>query len=300
MNIIDTIDAIVNNNNLLSADLKYCFVDKNKLPYKSDNSCARVNNINDFVTLDKLINTSISIMKYAGIGISIQASNICAIDVDHCFSKSFDISTANEIAKDILNIFQKFAYCEFSFSGTGLRILFKQKLSVNYNDYYIKNEATHIEFYQPNNQSYRYVTLTGQTIYNNKINNNIDFTNIIIEFLNKYMKRPKVIKKRVINIDDNSSLDELKNKIKFHYLKNFFFQDVWFSKAPGSGKDESERDYFILSYLYENITQNKEKLKLLFESSPYFKSKDYKHIMKWKQQDFRYFNYVFSRINQKK
>ena len=86
------------------------------------------------------------------------------------------------------------------------------------------------------------------------------------------------------------------NKLRYEYLKNPIFQDLWFSIAPGSGKDESERDFQIISYIYEHITKNKTEVKEMFESSPYFKSKDAKHINKWNYDNYRYFDYIWSHL----
>ncbi len=286
----------ISNTNLIYSNLKYCFVTSNKLPVRYDGVLAKPNKIDDFVDLDILLDNDLT--TYAGVGISIQASKICAIDVDKCFLIPNDINSISEIGKDILEMFKDIAYCEFSFSGTGLRILFRMPLIENYSDkYYIKNSNKGIEYYQPSN-SYRYVTVTGNVIYDNNIDNyNI---NILYEFLNKYMKKQEIIKSVVNNIDTTSSYEQLLKKVKYKYLTDCEFQELWFSKAPGSGKDESERDFHILVYLYENITQNKEMIKKLFESSSYFKSKDNKHLNKWEYQDYRYFEYMYKQIIRRK
>ena len=41
-------------------------------------------------------------------------------------------------------------------------------------------------------------------------------------------------------------------------------------------------------------------LKQIFEASPYFKTKDSKHIFKWNYQEGRYFNYVYDMIRRTK
>ena len=153
---------------LLHSNLKYCYVTSNKLPVRVDGVLAKPNKLDDFVDLDKLVQESMTL--YAGVGISIQASNVCAIDVDKCFKVANDITSISEIGKDVLEMFKDIAYCEFSFSGTGLRILFRMPVIENYTDkYYIKNSTQGIEYYQPSS-SYRYVTITGNVIYNNDLN----------------------------------------------------------------------------------------------------------------------------------
>lgn len=293
--LIETLNDIINTDNEDLLNLKYCLVTKDKLPYRIDEILARSNHSEDFVNIQEIISNleNINIENYKGVGISIQASNICAIDVDHCFSSPFDITSGDERAQQLIDKFKDLAYIEFSFSGTGLRILFKSNLIENYSDkYYIKNKNNSIEYYQPNN-SYRYVTITGRFIYNNLIK---DINNdIIIDFLNEYMKKTIKSYDSIITTNEveTRTYEQLMKIVKYKYLKDYSFQDLWFTKAPGSGKDESERDYHLVAYLYENITQDKNLLKQIFESSEFFKTKDWKHINKWKNQNGRYFNYLY-------
>ena len=280
---------------IIKSDLRYCLVDENKHPFKIDTTPARPNVIEDFVNFETLKNSE-NIDVYAGIGISIQASNVSAIDVDKCFSIPNDINSGDERAKYFLDLFKDDAYCEFSFSGTGLRIIFKQPLIENYSDkYYIKNEKYKLEYYQPN-KSYRYVTVTGNCINDKNIDESCNLTNKIYEFLDKYMKRPVLTLKVNTEEVETRTYEELMKLVKVKYLKDIIFQNLWFNNAPGSGKDESERDYHLVVYLYQNITQDKDLLKKIFESSPFFKSKDNKHVYKWNYNNFRYFNYIYNNV----
>lgn len=300
MSALDTIDRILLTT-LATADLRYCLVTDNKRPIKIDGTPAKPNVESDFVKLDELLLCT-SIDSYAGVGISIQASNMCAIDVDHCFSVPRALASADSRAIDVLNRFDKIAYCEFSFSGKGLRVLFKQPVIENYSDkYYIKNEKFGIEFYQPT-KSFRYVTVTGNVIANNQLGYfDTDSVKTTIDFLDTYMQR--AVRKQFdvkTEADETRSFEELMRLVKITYFKNMIFQNAWFAHAPGSGKDESERDFYLISFLYENITQDKELLRQIFESSPYFKSKDLHHTYKWTNQDHRYYNYIYSTIRRQK
>lgn len=292
MNALETINTIIKEKVLLESELKYCLVDNNKIPFDVHNNRARPNHIEDFTNINTLL-TSNTLNNYKGIGISIQGSNVSAIDVDHCFSIPFNYESIDERGIDVLSMFIDLTYCEFSFSGTGLRILLKNDI-IEDEHYYIKNSNQQIEFYQPN-KSYRYVTITGRTLNHKTIN----FVNkgTLVEFMDKYLRHNLTLLKKetpIYNCSTNSTT--INAKLKFLYLKNPLFQDLWFSNAPGSGKDESERDYQIISYLYENVTQDKNTLKELFESSPYFKSKDKKHINKWEYNNFRYFEYIWNHL----
>lgn len=294
MSAVDTLYAITQTE-LLYENLKFCLVNEKKLPFTIKNTMAAVNNLADFVDFDNLL-TCENLDTYAGLGISIQASNVCAIDIDKCVSKPFDENSINLFAKEIIDIFKNIAYIEFSFSGTGIRILFRKRILSNYSEmYYIKNSKFQLEYYQPN-QSSRYVTVTGKYLYNNSLD--INFSNqILINFLNKYMKRP-VIKKEKVDVNSEIDFDTLMKKIKYHYHKYYDFQNLWFTSAPGSGKDESERDYRLVTYIYTNITQSKELIKRIFEESEFFKTKDKKHIYKWTNNNYRYFNYLYKRISE--
>ena len=162
MSAVDVLSRI-SSTHLLEADLRYCLVSDDKRPYKIDDTMAKPNQMSDFVDFESLLQHT-SLESYAGVGISIQASNIFAIDVDHCFETAFDVMSGDNRAKDLLERFADYAYCEFSFSGKGLRILFRHKVMDDYSvKYYIKNERHGIEFYQPS-RSFRYVTVTGMTI----------------------------------------------------------------------------------------------------------------------------------------
>lgn len=298
MSLIDTINNILNTN-LYQSNLKYCLVNSDKRPFKIDSTPARPNSEEDFVTIDYIIsnlNNDIN-NNFAGIGISIQANKICAIDVDHCFSIPFNIESGDQRSKDIIRRFKDFAYIEFSFSGTGLRVLFKENVIENYTDlYYIKNKNNSVEYYQPSD-SYRYVTVTGKCICNNQIKYCDESKEVLQMFLNDYMLRPVKQVEKIETIDtEDRSFEQLSKLVRGRYLKDINFQNLWFNPAPGSGKDESERDYHLVAYLYQYITQSQDLIQQLFESSPFFKTKDFKHVCKWTRQNNKYFKYLYDNI----
>ena len=292
MNAIDVIEKI-STKSIVFSNLKFCLVDAGKRPFKIDGQPARPNIVEDFVEFEQLLENE-KLNDYAGIGISIQASNICAIDIDHCFSIPNDITSADSRAEYFLNSFKDVAYCEFSFSGTGLRILFTHPNIENYSqNYYIKNETCKIEYYQPG-KSFRYVTITGNTIYDNDIRSQNDISDKVFDFLNKYMVRKQRMTAEVkTTSNETRSYEELMLIVKRLYRTNMTFQNLWFTNAPGSGKDESERDYHLVAFLFENVTQDKDLIKQIFETSNFFKTKDNHHMYKWTNNDYRYFNYVY-------
>jgi putative DNA primase/helicase len=292
MTAFNIIEAINANKFLCEAHfLRYCFVNKEKVPFQYNGTdSARPNVASDFVPLGQLDLAKAT--EFAGVGVSIQASGICAIDVDKCFRVPFDLSTADGRAQDIINIFGDKTYIEFSFSGTGLRILFRAAPISDYEKrYYIKNSRTQCEYYYPQGSN-RYVTVTGRTIIYAGINFLPEA--ILKVFLDTYMIRP--VKSTTGSAREPIQGD--RNNLLLHFLRtNKSFQDNWFDKAPGSGSNESERDFFLLKFIFENITNNQEEAKTIFEESPFFKSKDRKHIYKWTRADNRYFNYLYNVIS---
>lgn len=297
MSAVDTLINIVNNQHLSEYPFRYCLATDLKVPYTVKNKIAHPNISRDFVDLDTLIQCN-SLDKYDAIGISVQCSNICAIDVDKCFSKKFDISSGDERAKDVIQMFKDKAYIEFSYSGKGLRILFLGENIDNYSDkYYIKNTKTGCEYYQPKNSA-RYVTLTGKCIHDNSLYLLRDMT-LVYEFLEKYMKKPEIKEVKIANKNDEKSLDALMKIVRKHYNLHHEFQELWFNEEHYLINDlsqESDTDFKLLRYLYSHVTQDEELLRLVFEQSPYFKSKDLLHEKKWYNNNYRYYKYMYQHL----
>lgn len=296
MSAIDTLESIVNCE-LVNYDFRYCFVNRSKIPYKPDGFEARTDVVTDFVKLEELMESPMLTRKrIVGIGISIQASKVCAIDVDGCFAEQFNFDTIDERGREVLDLFEDVAYCEFSFSGKGMRVLFLHDLIENYADtYYIKNSKVNIEYYQPS-KSNRFVTVTGRYISNNPIQHTAGTDVALNQFLERFMVRPPKPQTQSLVADDNIDFEEAVNKTARLYITNSKFQSLWFSKAPGAGRDESERDYQIVAMLYENVTTDEDMIRQLFETSPYFQSKDEDHLRKWMNNDYRYLKYMYSHL----
>lgn len=304
MSALDCIERL-SNINLIRANNKYCLVDDNKIPYRIDDKKTSPNNKDDFFSFEELFLNK-SLEKYKSVGISVQFSEICGVDIDHCFEKINDFGSGDNRAKEIYEIFKDFSYIEFSFSGKGMRVIFKSNSINNYKiNYYVKNSNNQIEFYQPtyneeDNISYRYLTLTGNVIIDNYKNKNISSTNQtkVIEFLEKFMKRSKPLKIHSNNefYNDDRDLLTLMKKVRIMLLKDGLFQDNWFDKAPGYGSNESERDYYLVHYIFDNITKDPEKIIEIFEQSEFYKSKDFAHKNKWNRNEHIYFYQMYKNM----
>lgn len=301
MNAIDVLLNISSTKLILVDKFRYCLVGSDKVPYTINGTNAKPNTFSDFVSLEDIANAE-NLDKYAGVGISIQASGVCAIDIDHCFKIPFDFNSGDERALYVYNNFKELAYIEFSFSGTGMRVLFFQDPIENYNEkYYIKNSINNIEYYQPSGSA-RYVTVTGKAICDNDITQKIDFRNVLIDFLDKYMERPRVVIKEPKKIIEAKDKEQAMKRIRGFLWRDVNFQQLWLDREewafvrnyPGIG--ESEHDAALIGFLYENISHDRQMVKELFEESPYFKTKDAKHMIKWNRMNFRYFNFVFDNI----
>lgn len=307
MSALDCVQRLLKTNIYDDKDLRFCLVNENKNPFRLDGSRAASNRKEDFVKFEDL--STVDLTKWNGLGISIQFSNICGIDVDHCFSSALDFSSADDRAKDIYDLFKDFAYIEYSFSGKGMRVLFRAPSILDYrNKYLIKNSDKNVEYYQPfygdGGVSYRYLTITGNTICNNPIIE-IDKSSqisILNKFLNKYMKRAKIAFKSNNNlpINDDRDLEQLQKIIKHYLLVDFDFQNNWFLNAPGSNSNESERDYWVCKFIYDNITRDPKKIISLFELSPFYQSKDWYHRHKWNNNEHNYFKYIYSKLSRER
>lgn len=265
-------------------------MDANKVPYHGKDF-AHPDTASDFIPLEELdVDLAAG---YAGLGVSIQASGICAVDVDHCFSSPFVLGSADERAKDILGIFSG-CYEEFSFSGTGLRSFFLcDGIPHDYEKtYFTKNKKTGCEFYYPEGSN-RYVSITGMTINDAAIKTAPD--SAIKAYLDKYLLRQKA---KPCESENNQNEGYNPEELLKHYIRSDSgFQNNWFEKAPGSGSNESERDYFLVAFIYDHITKDKSKIKEIFESSPFFKSKDRRHMFKWEYHEGRYYNYLYECVS---
>ncbi len=295
MTAIDAIERVLNTT-LVNEDFRYCLVNSCKIPFTINNKAMRINKYDEFVSLSKLLENN-RLDSYSGIGISVQASKVCAIDIDNCVTKPFSLKHINSFGQEIIDMFKNIAYVEFSFSGTGIRILLKQESIKDYSrKYRIKNSNIGLEYYQYDMNA-RYVTVTGHYIYNNSISVAEDNRSVLIKLLDKYMLKPKRQRFRSLEeSEDTREISEILKSVKIHLFKDYNFQDLWYSHAPGSGKDESERDFFLLRYIYNNITQDRSKAKQIFEMSEFYKTKDDYHLYKWSRNNHWYYNHIFNNI----
>ena len=200
-----------------------------------------------------------------GIGLGV-FNGFSAIDIDHCVDERGNV---NSMAREIIDFCQ--SYTELSPSKTGIRIIFKSKIKIDKNIYYINNAKNHLEIYISDNTN-KFVTVTANR-YNNYEINEIDLTPI----LNKYMKRSVPLTPNVpTNYDRTVSID-----LNRALMKDDKLYDLWNNQAPGSHSNESELDMALCCKLAFYCNGDFDKIKQAFESSPYYESKDELHKNKW-------------------
>lgn len=258
----------------------YC-CHKDKVPTHG----TKPNDLHTFFSFDK----ALEIMQPdEGLGVGMWGY-LCGIDIDHCIDENGVIS---DEALAIIDYFD--SYAEASVSGTGVHILFLCKDQYkDKNTYYIKLGKKHmkeksisgmegLEFYQ-GLHDHRYLTLTGNKIHD--MNTEwVDGTKVL-SFLEKYFKRPPVVG---ISVTTTSSDAEDKAWMKWALLerKPKKLYDCWFKMPTGSGGTESEDDLIFMSELAFWSNKNPNVMRLTFEASRYYKSKDDKHLRKWARQDY--------------
>lgn len=245
---------------------------------------AKSNDPSTFVTYPILLN---NIHKYlledkkSGLGLGI-FKGFSAIDIDHCIDENGHIS---EMAEDIIS--QAKSYTEISPSGTGIRIIFKTSVKINKDEFYIQNHKLGLEIYISDNTN-KFVTITGN-IYRSDLNQIREFD--ITDILNKYMQKPD-IKKSKPDISKFNHDEVINLNLEQIFEKDSKLKELWFSKAPGSGADENQRDASLCCKLSYYLKGNVHEIERYFKMSPYYESKDELHKKKWERPD-----YVASTIN---
>ena len=237
---------------------KWCcwkYYNGTKIPFDAKTgSAAKSNDETTFCTYPELLH---SYGMYDGIGIGL-FNGFSAIDIDHCVENG----KPSSLAQDIIDYCD--SYTEISPSGKGIRIIIKTKKDFVYDKerYYIKNSDKGLEVYV-NGSTNRFVTITGNTLDVSKDIKEVD----LIPLLDKHMLR-------------DSSLSAI-------LRKDQKLNELWNSKAPGYGSNESEMDLALCSKLAYYLGYDKEQVRKQFEKSPYFKSKDEDHKKKWLREDYQ-------------
>lgn len=249
--------------------------DKGKVPYDTQTGgYAKSNDKNTFHSFQDAI---INIHKYVGFnennqmtgGLGLGIFNgFSAIDIDSC--RNPETGELTDMAQDIIEFCS--SYTEISPSKTGIRILVKTQSVIDKKNYYINNSKLGLEIYISDNTN-KFVTITGETIYPNDIREvNLDYV------LNTYMRKKPL--KVEISTDVNIDM-----RIQKALQKDKKLIKLWNMVAPGRGSNESELDLALCNKLAFYVDADYDKINQAFIHSPYFKSKDDAHKDKWLNRD---------------
>ncbi len=248
---------------------------KNKIPN------ARVDDMSTFQSFQAAF---LSLKDGEGLGIGL-FGNLCGIDIDHAVQAD---GTLSPTAQDIINYFDG-AYMEYSYSGTGVHILFFCAQQKKYQKYYVKmgekqlqakgiTDIGGLELYQGRIDN-RYLTLTGNIIPQSKTNNYTVSPDKLTAFLDKYFKRPTLTQSSTPVVCNDEEDQAWWNWAKTRRPERLF---QLASQIPtGSGGTESEDDLALCQELSFWCNKNQSLVRQAFESSYYYKHKDDKHKTKW-------------------
>ena len=248
---------------LISKGLWCCWkrTEKGKVPFDClKSTMAKSNDKNTFYSFDV---ASKYVQYYDGLGIGI-FNGFSAIDIDSCIEND----VISDMAQEIIDYCQ--SYTEISPSGTGIRIIFKanKKIDFDKNIYYINNRKIKLEIYIEGVTN-KFVTITGNTILH------CDVNTVDIEYiLNKYMKKNAIVINRNPTGVATTEIDKF-------ILKDKKLNELWNNLAPGFGANESELDLALCAKLAFYLQRDPVAIKETFERSPYYLSKDAKHLKKW-------------------
>ena len=238
--------------------------------------------------LDKLQELSFEIQQKYGLGIILNDGPYVVIDLDNCISIKNNQFILLEEAKQIIQFFPK-AYCEISPSNTGVHIIFRGTWITNCNKSkrYISESLKQgtIEIYS--GYDCRYITLTGNSIYNKLIQNSLPYYSFMSESLQKIYVMfflsnersyiPKSLPtKSLIKNSDHHLIDKylfIRNNILCSNYKKVYLDLCELNNPNDKYKSTSEADwsYFGLVFRFlSSIKNNEEKITLL----KYFFQKD--------------------------
>lgn len=270
--------------NWLVGDDKYQIfcTHKNKVPTHN----TRIDDMSTFYTYSQAIRL---MQPDEGLGIGL-FGNLCGIDIDHAVQAD---GTLSPTAQDIIDYFDG-AYMEYSYSGKGVHILFFTTQQRKYQKYYTKmgvkqltqkgiTDIEGLEFYQGRVDN-RYLTLTGNIIPQRTKNNYTVSPQKITAFLDKYFIIPVQPKPQSTTTSSNTKEDLAWARFGLYTLKDEKFKEAFDKPATGYGGTESEDDLALACRAAFWTNNNPEAIRIVFEASPHYKTKDSDHLKKWSKK----------------
>nr|QCI04722.1 hypothetical protein [Bornetia secundiflora] len=274
-----------------------------KKPYGINSSSIIIPSLKErkyWFNLSQLNQLSVKTQKAYGLGLVLNESNYVVIDLDKCISIENNALILSHEIKTLLSFFPK-AYCEISPSNTGLHIIFRGQWLFNSNKakQYIYEDLKKgtIEVYSGNDC--RYITLTGNSINLNLIQDNLPYYSCESQSLQKIYKIFFSMNKSSYgfkaSIEDSSQekididfnvIDRylsIRTKILNSKFKNIYLDLCEFDNPKY--KSISEADWSYLSIVFKFLEKDQEyteKYNLL----EYFYKKDRPERRKKKHEDY--------------
>ncbi len=203
-----------------------------------------------------------------GIGIRV-CNGYSAIDIDHCISDG----GLSDAAQDICVTMK--SYAEKSPSGSGIRIIFKTSdYTYDKEKYYIKNPNNGVEIYT-DGATNRFVTITGNTVYNYPICEN---PAALEEVLEKYMLRPQ--KRQSTVSEPQVTFDITEDEIITKALRNYNFSSLFNGNMSAYNNDHSSADLAMCNMLAFWTGKDPDKMDSIFRKSALYREK-------WEREDYR-------------
>lgn len=257
---------------------------KYKKPLKANGYFAKPNDLNDWIPYNDIV---ASLKQNEGIGILLNGK-LCCIDIDHCIN---DNIISNDVANDLIELLK--SYTEQSQSGTGIHILFyvdiEEQNQIDYDKF--MHHSKSIEFYC-GTRTTRYICLTGNRINDYDIKQ-INF-DVVMQILEKYCKRPQQI------IESKADAQQINNIVVNDPMNDAEFLKIGLSKDSelqqlcndtahtyNDNESESSQDIKLFNKLAYWCNCNRDLMIQAFEGTPYFKTKDKKHLDKWARADYQ-------------
>ena len=204
-----------------------------------------------------------------GVGILV-GNGFCAIDIDHCIVNGMLSDTALDICTTMES------YVEKSPSGEGLRIIFKTTdFSFDRKKYYIKNPKNGVEIYTAGTTN-RFVTITGNTVYDYPIIENNEALQIILD---KYMLK-SVAKKSALNSHICTPINLSEQEILDKALTTYNFSVLFNGNMAQYNNDHSSADLALCNMLAFWTGKDPVKIDNIFRQSALMRDK-------WLRDDYR-------------
>ena len=197
---------------------------------------------------------------YNGFGVRVD-NGYCAIDIDKCI-KDGEMS---DLASDLCNTLN--SYTELSPSKSGIRIICKADIpQYDRQRYYIKNDKLGLEIYATG-ASNRFVTITGNTLYNYPVR---EATDDILKILDRYMLR----KAKTTRMTDDELIAKAMKQDAFVKL----FRD---GNLSAHNNDHSSADLALCNMLAFWTGKDAARIDELFRRSALYRPE------KWNRDDYR-------------